>query len=179
MYDDFCDANRHLFNRKFCDSFPFYPYITFHLKSVKRKFFWHQRNFGAVRKIFIKGHWIKLKYNIKLTKSHDKWLPRLVCHGFPGCIETSVVNRIIAVEGHCHVVTRTDDGFWFGGAAMFLLNRAEGDLNVVIVTVIVCLQIKTIEGELDLLSCGDLQVPGLIHVDRIIFGKVWRLDLIW
>merc|ERR1719512_306398 len=38
------------------------------------------------------------------------------------------------------------------------------------------LQSKGLESEFDLLSFGDLQVPGLVQVVRVNIGIVWRLD---
>ena len=75
---------------------------------------------------------------------------------FPGCLKTIKVYRVIAVEGDRHGVSWTDDGIWFGWPAILLFKRTKGDKNIVIGTVRVRLDIKTLEGQLDSLSWGDL-----------------------
>ncbi len=61
------------------------------------------------------------------------------------------------MKGQCHVVPWADDGIWLVGPAVL----EPRDLNIVIGTGIFSFDIKTLEGQLDLLSCGDLEVPGL------------------
>ena len=93
----------------------------------------------------------------KMFKFQNKWLQRLVRHGFPGCFETKPTNREIAMEDHSHVVPWANDWEGTEGPAILLFNRTEGDENIVIGTVIGrVFDIKTFEGELDSLSWGDL-----------------------
>ena len=98
------------------------------------------------------------------------------------------------MEDDLHRVAGADDGIWLAGSTVFRWrNRSVGDLNVVISAGGMGLQSKGLESEFDLLSFGDLQVPGLIMVKvkvvvillcfaylvqvvRINIGIVWRLD---
>ena len=69
---------------------------------------------------------------------------------------------MITVEGDFHHVSCADDGSWLARPTIFPPNRPVRDLNIVIDTGGMELQIKILEGELDLLIRCDLQVPGLI-----------------
>ena len=89
-------------------------------------------------------------------------------------------------------VSRADDGTRLAGSAIFLTI----DFNIVVPTSVCRLQIKTLEGEHDLLTFLDLQVPGLtqgmgslrlcyallnylylVMIVWIIIWIVWSLDL--
>ena len=91
------------------------------------------------------------------TETYLSWFP----DRFPDCPEPIEVYWVITVEGDCHLVSWADDGTRHVGPTIFLRNRSEGDENKVISTGGFGLYSKTLEGEQDLLSWGDFQVPGL------------------
>ena len=75
----------------------------FYLKAVKKKTYFQIKTEVQCETFFIERPLNKTKIK-KMFKFQNKWLQRLVCHGFPGCFETSQAYRVIAMEDHSHVV---------------------------------------------------------------------------
>ena len=76
----------------------------------------------------------------------------LVIHSFPGCLESFPGYTEITVEDNRHCVSLADDGSRLAGSTIFLFAKPERNRDPVPSTGGVGLNIKTIEGELDLFS---------------------------
>ena len=109
---------------------------------------------------FFIGRPLNKHNNLKviIPPSYCYWLG----DSFPDCPESITVYRGITVEDNRHGVSRADDGTWLSGSTIFLFFRLEGDFNIVKCTPKkIILQIKTLEGKLNLLSRSNLKVPCL------------------